>query len=161
DGRRSYIRRWCNGVRAQVATCFLQNEIVCGNGFGFSKRDRVSRFPCIDVRFSLERDTVLNGFIVALGGRFGGWLHLFVNRFVKLSRDCVLLFHLFRAVFPKTAIAHGNNRASLLEYHFRFVQTQIEELDEVVDCSLREGVDIVDTVLGKSFSLLRRDTLDY
>src|SRR6185369_7225700 len=47
-----------------------------------------------------------------------------------------------------------------LDDHFRFVQTQIEELDEVVDGRGREGVDIIDVMLGQRLSLRRRNTFD-
>ena len=36
DARRSYVGRWCNCVRAQVAACFLQSDLIRLNRFDLS-----------------------------------------------------------------------------------------------------------------------------
>ena len=73
----------------------------------------------------------------------------------------MLLFRPSFTVFGFTQTAMRNaTRLGSVQDDFRFVQTQVEELDEIVDSGLCQRVDVVDAVFGKGFSLLSRDAFD-
>jgi hypothetical protein len=69
----------------QVATCFLQSELVSRIAFGFTQRlpDRPNPRP--EFPFRSEGNTVLDCFVVTFGSRFQRRFHFFIHGFVELG----------------------------------------------------------------------------
>jgi hypothetical protein len=57
-------------------------------------------------------------------------------------------------------IAHGDDGLRCGQHLFGFVETDVEELDQIIDRGIGQAFDVVDAMLSQRLSLLRVDAFN-